>query len=131
MKKLTILISLLMATSVWGEWTYSNTSLAEDKFYIDFERLKYHKDLVYVWTMQDFLEPIRNGSFSVVEYQEVDCLTPITKWNVLSRITYDTQMGKGTPTATWTPEPEWQYARPDSVRESLLFDICQHSANSD
>jgi hypothetical protein len=57
MKKLTLLIALLMATSAWAEWTLiSEAENEESTLYLDIETIKSNKDLTYAWILMDFMD---------------------------------------------------------------------------
>ena len=99
-------------------------SVDGDKTYVDFDRIRKVNGMVYYWSIGDNLEPDSAGSLSYKKYHKVDCET--MRVMMLSVSTYNLPMAEGTATATGTPDPQWQYAPPDSVGETTLEAVCAH-----
>ena len=57
-------------------------------------------------------------------YSKVDCDT--MREMKLSMSVYNLLMAEGTAEYTFTPDPEWLYAPPDSVLEATLNAVCAH-----
>ena len=81
MKKLLLILICFFLVSFENsknDWTkfYSNNN---GDFYLDKKKLKKRENMVYVWTLSDYLEPISNNFFSTIEYQTVDCLNKKSK----------------------------------------------------
>jgi len=120
----TLTLSLIFSAGSWAEWTYVSTSVGGDKSYVDFDRIRKVKGLVYYWTIRDALEPNEWGMLSVKKYYKVDCDT--LREMMLSYSDYKLPMAEGTAETTFTPDPKWDYAQPDSVGETKLQAVCAH-----
>ena len=119
----TLTASLMFSASSFAAWTEVAESVDGDTHYVDFDRIRKVKGLVYYWEIQDFLEPSSNGSLSGKIYSKVDCDT--MREMRLSISAYKLPMAEGA-ADTWTPDPEWGYAQPDSVQEVKLLAVCAH-----
>ena len=60
---------------------------------------------------------------SVIQYYQLDC--SIFRFKSLKVQLYKNSMGEGKPWDDWTPKDEWDYPKPNSVRESLYNEICE------
>ena len=117
----TLTLSLLFSAGSWAEWT-EVAGADGDKVYVDFDRIRKVNGLVYYWSLTDFLEPSSNGALSFKAYYKVDCET--MREMRLSNSAYKLPMAEGDAALTWTPDPEWAYAQPDSVLEGTLGAVC-------
>ena len=130
-KKLTLLIAMLIATSAWAEWTMIVQSEDEEKkWYLDIESIKSNKDYRYAWILMDLLIPY-NGMTSSKTYYEVHCEVP--EWlKTKAFIAYEARMGEGDIQARLTPEEDQaiQYPAPNSINEEIVSTIC-HLPSSD
>ena len=77
MKKLTLIFTLLFSTVMFpsasfAEWTKVSENVNGATFYVDFERIKKHKGLVYYWQLANYLKPTQDGTFSAKSYKEAD-----------------------------------------------------------
>ena len=76
MRKLLILITfvssliLLPTTSSYADWTKVAENVTGDSYYIDFERVRKNKGLVYYWQLANYLKPTQDGTFSAKSYKE-------------------------------------------------------------
>jgi len=121
----TLTASLMFSASSFAEWTeVSESASGSSTNYVDFERIRTVKGLVYYWEITDFLEPGSTGSLSHKVYAKADCET--MRSMTLSFSYYKLPMAEGTADDTWTPDPEWKYAQPDSVQEATLEAVCAH-----
>ena len=94
--------------------------------YVDFERIKKHDGYVYYWQLGDYPKPNKYGVLSFKTYIQGDCKKFRLKW--LSVSFHKGSMGGGEIGATSnTPDKEWTYPSPDSVREYVLKSVCQYA----
>ena len=119
----TLTLSLMFSAGSWAEWT-EVSSAGGDKTYVDFDRIRKVNGLVYYWTIQDLLEPNKQGDMSNKIYWKGDCAT--MRNMALSMSRYNLPGAEGTPVSTFTPDPQWDYAQPDSVLETTLNAVCAH-----
>ena len=130
MRKLLILITfvssliLLPTTSSYADWTKVAENVTGDSYYIDFERVRKHKGLVYYWQLSDYLKPTQYGTFSAKSYREADCVRFRLKY--LSFVHHKQPMGRDTGDSNSPKDPEWVYPPPDSVMEITLKSVCNH-----
>ena len=120
----TLTVSLMFSAASWAEWTEVAEGDSGNKSYVDFDRIRKVKGLVYYWEIQDNLEPSSTGTMSYKVYHKVDCDT--MREMQLSFSYYKLPMAEGTATSTFTPDPQWDYAEPDSVLEATLEAVCNH-----
>jgi hypothetical protein len=120
----TLTLSLMFSAGSWAEWTYLYESDTGNKTYVDFDGLRKANGLVYYWSITDLLEPAKGGTMSYKIYSKVDCDT--MREMKLSMSVYNLLMAEGTAEYTFTPDPEWLYAQPDSVLEATLNAVCAH-----
>ena len=114
----------MFSAASWAEWT-EVVSAGGTKTYVDFERIRKANGLVYYWAIQDRLEPSPNGALSYKTYYKVDCET-LRHWE-LSFTTYKLPMAEGDGhTVPPDPDPQWDYAQPQSVLEATLEAVCAH-----
>ena len=115
----------MFSAGSWAEWTeVSGAFDGSSTNYVDFERIRKVNGLVYYWTIQDLLEPTEEGDMSYKVYYKADCET-MRAMN-LTFTWYSLPMAEGTAAGTFTPDPEWHYAQPDSVLETTLLAVCAH-----
>ena len=120
---LVMTFSMQFSAGSWAEWTEVSEWDDGSKTYVDLERIRKANGLVYFWSIMDFLEPT-DGSLSIKLYYKVDCET--MREIDLSFSWYKLPMAEGNAEDTWTPDPEWDYAQPDSVQEGTLQAVCAH-----
>ena len=120
----TLTLSLMFSAGSWAEWTeVTESALSGSKNYVDLDRIRKVDGLVYFWLIEDLLEPF-NGDMSYKVYYKADCET--LQDMALSFSTYKLSMAKGDATSTFTPEPKWVHAEPDTVKETTLQAVCAH-----
>ena len=126
MKKLltsiTLLCSLTFSSVSFGEWTFDSSN-SGDRHYIDLERVRTQGDYRYYWTLTDLLEPNKYGTISDKTYMKGDCSQLRVQY--LSHTYYLQPMGENMESTSNPKKPEWLYASPDSIRESLLQSACK------
>ena len=120
----TLTLSLIFSAGSWAEWTEVVESANGKKTYVDFDRIRNVKGLVYYWAVRDNLEPDATGTMSAKVYLKADCET--LREMKLSFSYYKLPMAEGTAENTFTPDPQWLYAQPDSVGEATLQAVCAH-----
>ena len=115
----------MFSAASWAEWTKVARGVGGSSTnYVDFERIRTVKGLAYYWMIQDRLEPSSTGALSYKAYIKADCET--MREMSLSISTYKLPMAEGNATSTFTPDPEWNYAPPDSIVEITLEAVCTH-----
>ena len=124
MKYILLISTLMFSAGSWAEWTKVGENVEGNVTYVDFDRIRKVKGLVYYWEIQDLLEPNEYGFLSYKSYYKADCET--MRSMALSRSAYELPMAEGDASDTWTPDPKWQYAQPDSVGEAILEAVCNH-----
>ena len=80
--------------------------------------------LLIITRLRDLLEPNEWGILSIKTYRKVECET--LREMLLSYSDYRLPMAEGAADSTFTSDPEWDYAQPDSVREAELEAVCAH-----
>jgi len=121
----TLTLSLMFSAGSWAEWTaVASSGGGSNTTYVDFDRIRKVNGLVYYWRVRDSLEPSSTGTMSTKLYSKVDCET--MREMDLSFSWYKLPMAEGTAAGTFTPDPEWNYAEPDSLLEGTLQAVCAH-----
>ena len=111
-------------TVVEGWTEFGKNMLGDATIYVDLDTIKKGGGYVYYWELRDYLKPFPNGNISVKTYIEVDCGIP-RKERGLSNLFYRESMGKGSTSATNTPEaPGWRHPILDSVAKEILEEVC-------
>jgi hypothetical protein len=124
MKYILLISTLMFSAGSWAEWTEVSEDVDGNKRYVDFDRIRKVNGLVYYWLIQDYLEPNKHGDMSYKIYSKADCET--MQRMKLSFSYYKLPMAEGTAAGTFTPDPEWLYAPPDSLLEATLNAVCAH-----
>ena len=119
---ITLLCSLTFSSVSFGEWTFGASS-SGDRYYIDLERVRTQGDFTYYWVLRDALEPDNYGTFSTKSYVKGDCSQ--LRIQTLSISYYFLPMGESFDSTFSPKKPEWMYAPPDSIGESLLQYACK------
>ena len=126
MKKLLLIFALLFSTAmssspVRAEWTKLG-DMDGLTFYVDLERIRKHDGYVYYWDLVDYLKPTETGMLSGKAYIQVDC--KLFSFKILSVSTHKEPMGNGTADTFNPPNTGWQYAIPNTSRETVLKLVC-------
>ena len=129
MKKLLIfLFSILISFNSYGEWKEIGENINGTIYYIEMDKIKEHDGYVYWWYLSNFLKPIDSvemvGMMSQKIYLQGDC--EITRFKMLSIISYNQPMGEGEFHSSSLPNPEWNYAVPESTSEIMLDYVCDY-----
>ena len=117
-------ISLMFSAAGRAEWTLVAESAEGNKVYVDLDRIRTVNGLVYYWQITDRLERGPTGSLSYKSYYKADCET--MRDMRLNTSWYKLPMAEGTAEGTYTPDPEWKYAQPDSMLEARQEAVCAH-----
>lgn len=123
MKYILLISTLMFSAGSWAEWT-EVFSADGDVIYVELDSIKKAKGLVYYWMIGDNLEPDSSGTLSFKAYAKADCET--MRSMALSISTYKLPMAEGDASSTFTPDPKWRSAQPDSVMETTLEAVCNH-----
>tara|TARA_R110002072_G_C7912980_1_gene530499 strand:- start:242 stop:460 length:219 start_codon:yes stop_codon:yes gene_type:complete len=65
MKYILLISTLMFSAGSWAEWTLLGENLDGDKSYVDVDRIRKVKGLVYYWIMVDRSEPLKLGGGAV------------------------------------------------------------------
>ena len=122
MKYILLISTLMFSAGSWAEWTMVAFAKG-NMLYVDFDRIKKVKGLVYYWRIEDYLEPFKE-SLSTKVYSKADCET--MREMVLSHSEYRLPMAEGDAMVTFTPPAEWGYVPPDSIGENTVQAVCAH-----
>ena len=117
-----LLFTLIFSTTSYAEWTLVGGNDRGTSYYVDFERIKKHDGYIYFWVMSDFLIPAPTGEMSAIIYHQGDC--KIFRLKRLSYLFYKESEGKGNSETKNPPNPEWDYASPNSSTEGILKTLC-------
>jgi len=105
-----------------GEWKYLSTSIANDVFYVDYDRIRFNNGNVYFWVLNDYQKPLSTGHKSSKSYMMGDCKMYRVKG--LTSTFYMGQMGKGD-FITSNNERNWIYPIPNSIDDAILKFVCE------
>ena len=127
MKKLLLILALLFSAAMYSspvraEWTRVIENMNGDTFYVDFERIRKHDGYVYYWDLLNNLKPTETGVLSSKAYIQADC--KLFSYKNLSLSVYKEPMGNGTSDTFNPPDIGWQYAIPNTSRETILKLVC-------
>jgi len=129
MKKLallaTLIFSVMFPSASYAEWKKVSRNVSGDTYYLDFDRVRKHDGYVYIWTLDDYLKPDKDGDLSEKNYIQCDC--KLFRHKILSGSFHKEPMGGGSPQTVTPKNPKWVYPSPDSVNETLLKSVCEHA----
>ena len=112
---------LVFPTLSFAEWQ-KLTSNVKASHYIHIESIRKTDGYVYYWGLTDLVEPLENtGALSVKSYNQADCER--FRINRLNVSFHKEPLGRGN-AETYSPEPKWLYANPDSSLEDILKFLC-------
>ena len=81
----------------------------------------------YFWQLTDRLKPTKTGTFSSKAYVEAECGRFRTR--ILNDMYYKGPMASGKINASSnTPDKDWRYPSPNSVKEFILKTVCNHKS---
>ena len=116
-----IICSLMPLTSVAG-WSLVVENIKGSKFFIDFDRVKNHRGLVFFWELANYSRTNEFGISSHIAYYKVDCNQFRYKGITISY--YAEQDGKAYKSSNYESDMEWKYPPLNSVGEELLNQGC-------
>ena len=127
MKKLTLIFTLLVSTTMfsslsYAQWTKVGENVSEDIYYVDFERKRKHDGYLYYWQLTDYFEPTEYGYLSSKIYVQGDC--KLFRYKYLRMSFHRKQMGGGSGNVISEPQKNWTYPTPNSVSETVLKSVC-------
>jgi hypothetical protein len=118
----TLVFSVTFSSTSFAEWAKVTTNANGSTYYVDFERIRKHSGYVYWWDLVDYLKPKRNGVWSSQTYYEGDCGK--FRLRILGDVFHKQPMGRDTGTSSTRKNPEWSYASPRSIDETILKSVC-------
>ena len=119
----TIIFSMMFTSVSFAEWTKVGISAKGDDFYVDFDRFRKHDGFVYFWMLSNYLEPTDMGTLSSETYRQVDC--NLLRYKTLSWVFHEKPMGGDIGSTNNESEKTWQYAKPNSIIETVLNSVCK------
>ena len=131
-KKITLGITLffstlMFASPAYADWVKVGENVKGNTFYVDFDRIRKNGGYVYYWDLADYLEPLESGMLSTKGYYKGDC--EMFRYKYLSFSYYKQPMGEGSGDTDSTPDTEWRYPSPNSIREYILKGVCRTAEN--
>mgnify|MGYP001352441406 CR=1 FL=1 len=114
----------ILNTGAHADWSHVATSVSEDKYYVDFKRIRGNSSGKYFWYLTNYKEVDRFGDRSNVTYSLVECGALKYKWLVVTY--YASGMGKGKENDHDPRETEWKYPTRGSVMERVLNRVCDY-----
>ena len=125
MKKILILLfSLLISFNSYAEWQYISENTDGGRFYADIDNFREHNGYIYYWILGDYLLPMGGEVMSANYYFQGDC--NLMRFKNLSFIHYNQPMGNGVIRTSTPPNPQWDYAGPESVNYIALNLVCKY-----
>ena len=118
----TLIFTVMFSSTSFAEWTKVVQNVSGDVFYVDFDRIRKHDGFVYYWRVADFLKPDKDGDLSEINFVQVDC--KLFRYKILSGSFHKEPMGRGNPQTITPKNPQWEFATPNSVNESLQESVC-------
>tara|TARA_Y100000768_G_scaffold135234_1_gene100716 strand:- start:3586 stop:3933 length:348 start_codon:yes stop_codon:yes gene_type:complete len=109
----------------YAEWTKIATNSVGDTYYIDFERINKIDGYIYIWQLDNYLEPISSSEgifYSSLMLKEVDC--KLSRWKRLY-INFYTKLWSEGNSIEGEPDSKWLYAIPNSTSEGILNSVCK------
>ena len=122
-----VLLSLLVGTPAWGEWTKVSTNVDGITYSVDFDRIKHHVGHVYYWELHDLIKPVLGRFFLQKIYKQVEC--NLFRFKILSLLYYEEPMGRGSSLSDNSFDENWRYPPPTSSAESILKSVCNYVKN--
>jgi hypothetical protein len=118
-----LFLTVLFSSPSYAKWTALATG-SVGTFYVDVKRIRIVDGYVYIWELVDFINPNKWGERSVQNYKQIDC--KLFRYKDLRQLQYKEPMGGGEIRNTInTPDKDWTYPPPSSVREYILKLTCR------
>ena len=120
------IVSILLTSNVKSNsgWTLVGTSVKDDNYYVDFQRIRMSSGNKFFWYLIDYKTVDQFGDKSVVTYSKAECGSFKYKW--LDNRYYASSMGKGKLNAHDAEESDWKYPVRKSVMEKVLTKVCNY-----
>ena len=120
------IVSILLTSNVKSNsgWTLVSTSVKDDNYYVDFQRIRMSSGNKFFWYLIDYKTVDKFGDKSVVTYSEAECGSFKYKW--LDNKYYASNMGKGKLNSHDPEESDWKYPVRESVMEKVLTKVCNY-----
>ena len=121
-----IIVSSLVTSNVKADtgWTMVTESEIDDKFYLDYKRIRKDSSNKFFWYLIDYGKEDKFGDSSAVSYTKVDC--GAFRYKRLDTKFYASGMGKGKLNAHIKNETEWLYPKRESSIEEVLNKVCDY-----
>ena len=117
---LALTIVLISASPVWAEnWVRVATKA---NLFVDTDSIRKASGFVYYWQITNYLEPL-HGDLSSKIYIKLNCDS--LGYMYLKIETYDSHMGKGKLTSSFTPQPKWDYFASGSPGDIIAKQVCK------
>ena len=120
MKHLSLILLLLFSTTCLGEWVSVE---GKPYSYVDYERLKKDKGLIYFWELIDYLSPRENGILSHTVFAQGDC--KLFRKKTVSFSSYTQPMGAGNGIPYDPKNSNWMEPSPGSAMETMVKSACE------
>jgi hypothetical protein len=120
------IVSSLVTSNVKADtgWTMVTESEIDDKFYLDYKRIRKDSSNKFFWYLIDYGKEDKFGDSSAVSYTKVDC--GAFRYKRLDTKFYASGMGKGKLNAHIKNETEWLYPKRESSIEEVLNKVCDY-----
>ena len=121
-----IVLSLITSNArAESGWTLVSVSaVSNDKYYVDFNRIRTNSGYKFFWYLIDYGKEDKFGDSSAVSYTKVDC--GAFRYKRLDTKFYASGMGKGKLNAHIKNETEWLYPKRESSIEEVLNKVCDY-----
>ena len=121
-----IVLSLITSNArAESGWTLVSVSaVSNDKYYVDFNRIRTNSGYKFFWYLIDNAKIDQFGDKSNVTYSKAECGSFKYKW--LDIKYYGSSMGTGKLNAHDNRESPWKYPKRKSVMEGLLNQVCDY-----
>ena len=101
MRFIVLLFTFMFISTSYAEWNWTKFAGSDfDTVYIDFTRIKRVDNLIYYYTLTDYVEPVgwNKTVFSNIGYEKINCNTSMTQ--IIQIQNFYIAMGKGEMTLT-------------------------------
>jgi len=122
---LTVFLSFFLFPSTsLGEWKYFLSTSDDNKFYVDYDRIREKNGYVYFWSKTEFKNKFMDKYLSSLEYKMGDCELFRVKFLDITLYTGNMLVGDS---KIITPKDKWTYVNPNSYLEKILKSVCDNS----
>ena len=121
---LTVFLSFFLFPSTsLGGWGFVTFTSDDNKFYVDYDRIREKNGYVYFWSKTEFKNKFMDKYLSSLEYKMGDCELFRVKFLDITLYTGNMLVGDS---KIITPEGKWHYANPNSNLERILKSVCDN-----